>query len=47
LSEKRAQAVYDALINEGVDKSQLELIGHGGTPNMFDKDSLNRVVIME
>ena len=47
LSEKRAQAVYDAFIKEGVDKKQLELIGNGGTPNMFDKDSLNRVVIME
>lgn len=47
LSEKRAQAVYDALISEGVDRNQLQLIGNGGTPNMFDKDSLNRVVIME
>lgn len=47
LSEKRAQAVYDALLNEGVDKKQIELMGYGGTANMFDKDSLNRVVIME
>lgn len=47
LSEKRAQAVYDALVSEGVDRNQLQLIGNGGTPNMFDKDSLNRVVIME
>ncbi len=47
LSEKRAQAVYDALISEGVSKDQLELIGYGGTENMFGKDFLNRVVILE
>ncbi len=47
LSEKRAQAVYDALIAEGVSKDQLELVGFGGTANMFGKDYLNRVVILE
>ncbi len=47
LSEKRAQAVYDALIAEGVSESQIELVGFGGTENMFGKDYLNRVVIME
>ena len=47
LSEKRAQAVYDALIKEGVDKDQLELVGFGGTANMFGKNYLNRVVILE
>lgn len=47
LSEMRAQVVYDALIAEGVDKEQLELVGFGGTDNMFDKNSLNRVVILE
>ena len=47
LSEKRAQAVYDALIKEGVNKDQLELVGFGGTANMFGKNYLNRVVILE
>ncbi len=47
LSEKRAQAVYDALIAEGVDASQLEKVAMGGTDPMFEKDYLNRVVIME
>ena len=47
LSEKRAQVVYDALIAEGVDKDQLELVGFGGTENMFGKNMLNRVVILE
>ncbi|MDO4165417.1 MAG: OmpA family protein [Bacteroides sp.] len=47
LSEKRAQAVYDAFIAEGVDAGQLELVGFGGAENMFGKDYLNRVVILE
>ncbi|MEG1563625.1 MAG: OmpA family protein [Bacteroides sp.] len=47
LSEKRAQAVYDALIKEGVSKDQLELVGFGGTADMFGKSFLNRVVLME
>ena len=47
LSEKRAQGVYDALIKEGVNKDQLELVGFGGTANMFGKNYLNRVVILE
>lgn len=47
LSEKRAKAVYDALIAEGVSADQLELVGFGGTANMFGKDYLNRVVILE
>lgn len=47
LSEKRAQVVYDALVAEGVDKDQLELVGFGGTENMFGKDYLNRCVILE
>lgn len=47
LSEARAKAVYDALIQEGVSASQLEMAANGGTDNMFGKDKLNRVVIME
>ncbi|EKU89242.1 OmpA family protein [Bacteroides oleiciplenus] len=47
LSEKRAQGVYDALIKEGVSKDQLELVGFGGTANLFGKNYLNRVVILE
>lgn len=47
LSEKRAQAVYDALIAEGVDKDQLEMTGFGGVENMFGKNYLQRVVIFE
>jgi outer membrane protein OmpA-like peptidoglycan-associated protein len=47
LSEKRAQAVYDALVAQGVNKDQLELVGFGGTENMFGKNYLNRVVILE
>lgn len=47
LSEKRAQNVYDALVKEGVSKDQLEYVGFGGTENMFGKNYLNRVVILE
>jgi OOP family OmpA-OmpF porin len=47
LSEQRAQAVYDALIAEGVDASQLEKVAMGGTDPMFEKANLNRVVILE
>ncbi len=48
LSEKRAQAVYDALIAEGVDAKQLEIVAHGGTsPMWFNDSTLNRVVILQ
>lgn len=46
LSEKRAKAVYDLLVKEGVSESQLEMVAEGGTANMFDKNKLNRVVIL-
>ena len=42
-----AQAVYDALVAEGVKESQLEKVAMGGTDNMFGKNYLNRVVILE
>ena len=44
---EKVKAVYDALIKEGVSKDQLELVGFGGTANMFGKNYLNRVVILE
>ena len=47
LSEKRAQAVYDALVAEGVNPNQLEKVAMGGTDPMFEKGYLNRVVILE
>ena len=47
LSEKRAQAAYDALVAEGVNPSQLEKVAMGGTDPMFEKGYLNRVVILE
>ena len=47
LSEKRAQAVYDALIAEGISADRLEKVAMGGTDPMFEKAYLNRVVILE
>jgi OOP family OmpA-OmpF porin len=47
LSEKRAQAVYDALVAEGVNGDQLIKVANGGTDPMFEKANLNRVVILE
>lgn len=48
LSEKRAKAVYDALIKAGVSESQLEWKGLGGQPNMWDNSrALTRVVVIE
>ena len=47
LSEKRAQAVYDALIAEGISADRLEKVAMGGTDPLFEKAYLNRVVILE
>ncbi|MFI3294740.1 MAG: OmpA family protein [Rikenellaceae bacterium] len=49
LSLRRAQAVYDCLVNEfGVDKSRLEIDHKGGVDYMFYNDNtLSRVVIMQ
>ena len=48
LSEKRAQAVYNALIKAGVSESQVEWKGNGGQDNMFENSrALTRVVLIE
>ena len=48
LSEKRAKAVYDALVKAGVSESQIEWKGLGGQPNMFQNSrALTRVVLIE
>jgi len=48
LSEGRANAVYDALVNKfGVNPSQLEVIAKGDNNEPFGKPILNRVVILE
>ena len=47
LSEKRAQAVYDALVAEGISADRLEKVAMGGTDPMFESGYLNRVVILE
>ncbi len=49
LSEKRAHAVYDCLVNEfGVEASKLKVAFMGGTENMFyNNRRLNRSVIVE
>lgn len=48
ISEKRAKAVYDALIKAGVSESQIEWRGLGGQPNMWQNSrALTRVVVIE
>ena len=48
ISDARAKAVYDLLVEEGVPESSLEVVSNGGTANMFfDNPKLNRVVITE
>lgn len=47
LSEKRAKAVFDYLVSEGVNPSQLKIEANGGVGNMFfDQAKLSRVVIL-
>ena len=47
LSEKRAKAVYDYLIEQGVNKDQLTWKGVGSTQNIFPVNNTNRVVIVK
>ena len=48
LSEMRAQAVYDVLVNKfGVNKNQLQIIAKGSQIEPFDQPALNRVTIIE
>lgn len=48
LSEKRAKAVYDLLVAEGVNASQLEIKAYGGVDAIFfNNDVLSRTVIVK
>lgn len=48
LAEKRAQAVYDALVEYGVDPSRLEMKAYGGVdPMFFNNDVLSRTVVIK
>ena len=47
LSEKRAKAVYDYLVEQGVNKDQLTWKGVGSSQNIFPINSTNRVVIVK
>jgi outer membrane protein OmpA-like peptidoglycan-associated protein len=48
LSDKRAEAVYNALIKAGVSESQIEWKGLGGQDNMWENSRyLTRVVVIE
>lgn len=47
LSEKRAKAVYDALVAEGVNPDQLEVVANGGVdPLFYNNNVLSRVAII-
>jgi outer membrane protein OmpA-like peptidoglycan-associated protein len=46
LSEKRAEAVYNYLIKQGVNKEQLTWKGVGSTDTIFPINNTNRVVIV-
>ncbi len=47
LSEKRAKAVYDYLVEQGVNKDQLSWKGVGSSENIFPINNTNRVVIIK
>ena len=47
LSEKRAKAVYDYLVEQGVNKDKLTWKGVGSTQNIFPVNNTNRVVVVK
>ena len=47
LSEKRAKAVYEALVKAGVSENQISYRGVGGHENLWDSRTLTRVVVIE
>ena len=47
LSEKRAEAVYNYLVEQGVNKDQLTWKGVGSTENIFPVNGTNRVVVIK
>ncbi len=47
LSEKRAEAVYNYLVEQGVNKDQLTWKGVGSSENIFPVNGTNRVVIVK
>ena len=46
LTDNRAKAVYDALVEQGVPASQLQIVSNGGVENLFTENETTRVVIM-
>ena len=47
LSEKRAEAVYNYLVEQGVNKDQLTWKGVGSSENIFPVNGTNRVVVIK
>ena len=47
LSDKRAKAVYEALVKAGVSEDQISYKGVGGHENLWNSRTLTRVVIIE
>lgn len=47
VSDKRAKAVYEALVKAGVSENQISYRGVGGHENLWDSRTLTRVVIIE